>query len=169
MRRYGKFAVGLLLIGACVLLALSSGKAAGQDYPGSGVSPFVGVWNVTGSAGTNPSSPFVAVVSFQFGGTTAEFDTSGTDSSAPGESPTLGKWKQTGVKTAEFSQENFVYDENGNIAQLAVENIAVTLDSPPQTKMTGKGEISFYSCSLTQCPGALLYGPFTVDVTGTRF
>jgi len=171
MQKQGRFVAGSLLILVCVLLVLTTGRASYQSYnPASGVSPFAGTWNLIGTAQTNPASPFLAVMSFQFGGTTAEFDTSGTNSSAsPGESPTLGKWNQTGLKTAEFSQENFIYDQNANISQLAVENVTVTLDSPQQTEITGKGEISFYSCSVTQCPGPLLFGPIALEFTGTRF
>jgi hypothetical protein len=166
-RRNTRLGVGFLVLAICVWLAVSPRKAAGQQ---SAVYPLVGSWNLSGSFLTPAASPFIAVMNFNYGGTTVEFDTSGTNSSAsPGESISLGTWKQTGLRTSQFVQRNYVYDENGNLAQLAITTANVTLDSPSGESFKGTASIIFDSCTVSQCPGPLLFGPFTGEFTGRKF
>jgi hypothetical protein len=167
IHRYVKISVGLLLVGISVALAMSPRRAAGQQ---SAVYPLVGSWNLSGTFQTTPPSPFLAVMNFDYGGTTAEFDTGGTNSSAsPGESISLGTWKQTGPRTSQFVQRNYVYDENGNLAQLAITTANVTLDSPSGDTFKATASIVFDSCTVSQCPGPLLYGPFAGEFNGRKF
>ena len=80
--------------------------------------PLIGTWNITGA------NSFIAVMTFNQGGTTVEFDTAGTNSSASsGESIDLGKW----VATAQplnytFNEENYIYDSSGNLSLIAIAN-----------------------------------------------
>ena len=165
LRKCGKLGVGVSLLSICVLLLMFPGKAFDQVPP---VSAFIGTWNLSGMAGT-PPSPFIAVMTFNLGGTTVEFDTSGTNSSAsPGQSISLGTWRQTGVRSNTFEEENFIYDGSGNLSQLAVTSANLTLDPTPNS-FSGNGSISFFSCSVSDCPGPLLFGPFPVQLTGHRF
>src|SRR5277367_1529903 len=159
-------AIGISLFAICVALGVAPRKADGQQ---SAVYPLVGSWNLSGAFLTPASSPFIAVMNFNYGGTTVEFDTSGTNSSAsPGESISLGTWKQTGLRTSKFVQRNYTYDENGNLDTVAVTNADLTLDPSGET-FKGTLSIVFDSCTLTQCPGPLLYGPFTGEFTGRKF
>jgi hypothetical protein len=165
-RRYARFGAAILLFAICVLLAVSPRKTAGQQFA---VYPLVGSWNLSGSFLTPAASPFIAVMNFNYGGTTVEFDTAGTNASAsPGESISLGTWRQTGARTSQFVQRNYTYDENGNLDTVAVTNADLTLDPSGET-FKGTLSIVFDGCTITQCPGPLLYGPFTGEVTGRKF
>jgi hypothetical protein len=166
-RKNASMAIGISLFAICVALAVAPRRAAGQQ---SSVYPLVGSWNLSGSFETPAASPFIAVMNFNYGGTTVEFDTGGTNSSAsPGESISLGTWKQTGSRTSQFVQRNYIYDENGKLVQLAIETANVTLDSPYGDSLKGTASIVFDSCTVSQCPGPLLYGPFTGEFTGRKF
>jgi hypothetical protein len=56
----------------------------------------VGTWNLRGTQDGTVIT--IAVMTFNAGGTTVEFDTAGTNSSSsPGESIDLGVWKKTGA------------------------------------------------------------------------
>ena len=57
----------------------------------------VGTWNLRGTQ--DGAVITIAVMTFNAGGTTVEFDTAGTNSSSsPGESIDLGVWKKTGAR-----------------------------------------------------------------------
>jgi hypothetical protein len=162
-----KLAIAFLLATICILLVLSPRKTAGQQY---GVYPLVGSWNLNGSFLVPAPSPFLAVMNFNYGGTTVEYDTGGTNSSAsPGESISLGTWKQTGPLTSQFVQRNYIYDQDGNLAQIAIETTDLKLDSFSGDTFKAKASLVFDSCTVTQCPGPLVYGPFQGEFTGTKF
>ena len=127
----------------------------------------VGTWNLKGSQ--DGTTIVIAVMTFNSGGTTVEFDTSGTNSSAsPGESIDLGTWKRTGDRTYRFKEENFIYDSSGNLSTLAVGSCNLTL-ATSLNSFTGNCTLNFYSCSLTQCPGSLVTGPVIYQISAKRF
>src|ERR1700688_1349773 len=129
--------------------------------------PLVGSWNLTGSQ--NGTTIVIAVMNFHAGGTTTEFDTSGTNSSAsPGESIDLGVWKKTGNRSYAFKEQNYIYDSSGNLSQLAVGVCNLTLATSLNT-FSGNCTLNFYGCSLAQCPGSLENGPIGYQITAKRF
>jgi hypothetical protein len=129
--------------------------------------PLVGTWNLRGTQ--NGTVITIAVMTFNAGGTTVEFDTGGTNSSAsPGESIDLGVWKKTGNQTYSFKEENVIYDASGNLSQQAVGACKLTLATDKQS-FKGGCELNFYGCSLTQCPGPLQDGPVFYNITAKRF
>lgn len=127
--------------------------------------PLIGTWNVSGGSG---SSAFIAVMTFNAGGTTVEFDTSGTNSSgSPGESISLGTWSNTGNSTYTFKEQNYIYDASGNLSLLAVANCTLTL-APNQKSYKDNCTVNFFNCSVTSCPGTLV-ATSSGPATGKRF
>jgi hypothetical protein len=159
MQNPGKAPYRLIVAGLFLLLP---GMGWGQSSD-----PLVGTWNLTASQKGTPIA--IAVMNFHEGGTTTEFDTSGTNSSAsPGESIDLGTWKNTGNGTYSFKEENFIYDSSGNLSELAAGSCNLTLGSSMNT-FTGGCTLNFYGCSLTQCPGTLMSGPVFYQIKARRF
>jgi hypothetical protein len=149
-----------LTVAMLFLLLPLMGSAQNSD-------PLVGTWNLKGTQ--NGTTITIAVMTFNAGGTTVEFDTAGTNSSAsPGESIDLGVWKNTGNRTYSFKEENAIYDSSGNLSQQAVGACRLTL-ATDQKSFTGRCELNFYGCSLTQCPGPLQDGPVFYNVNAKRF
>jgi hypothetical protein len=123
-----------------------------------GQDPLIGTWNFHG-ANLDGSNPFIAVMTFNAGGTTVEFDTAGTNSSAsPGESIVLGKWSQTAVAKYTFKEQNYVYDKLGSLSLIAIAGCKLDLASNMK-HLSGPCTLSFYQCSVKQCPGSLVAGP----------
>jgi hypothetical protein len=152
------FAVSIATIFA---MSFSAAPALGQD-------PLIGTWNLHG-ANLDGSSPFIAVMTFNAGGTTVEFDTAGTNSSAsPGESIVLGKWSQTAVAKYTFKEQNYVYDQSGSLTLIAIAGCKLDLASNMK-HVRGPCTLSFYQCSVKQCPGSLVAGPIAFKVSGKRF
>jgi hypothetical protein len=151
---------------ACTFILFAPRAAFNQSVPNAAI---VGTWNLTGTVPGTDDAVFLAVMTFNAGGTTVEFDTGGTNSSAsPGESISLGKWNETGLLTFEFEQENVTYDGSGNLNAIAIGKEEVTVD-PSLRTLRGSGSVNFYACSLTLCPGQLIAGPSPVEFTGRRF
>src|SRR6476659_3518786 len=143
--RFRNLAVALL----CSTLVLSSNAAFSQ----AANDPLVGSWNFTAD------TPFVAVRTFNAGGTTAEFDSAGTNPSAsPGESISLGHWRKNTNGTYSFKEENYIYDSSGNLFLVAVTTAVLTLGATSNI-LTGTGKSNFYHCSASVCPGAFFAGP----------
>jgi hypothetical protein len=108
-------------------------------------------------------------MTFNSGGTLAEFDTAGTNSSAsPGESIALGSWRNTGNRTYGFKEENVTYESSGNLSALAVATSNITLAST-MNNFAGALILNFYSCNVAQCPGPLVAGPIVLLASGVRF
>jgi hypothetical protein len=129
--------------------------------------PIVGNWNLTGSQKGTPI--VIAVMNFNLGGTTVEYDTGGTNSSAsPGESIDLGVWQNTGGHTYHFKEQNYIYDSSGNLSELAVGVCNLTLATNEKTFL-GNCDLNFYNCSLAKCPGSLVTGPFFYHIAAKRF
>src|SRR5215469_13949403 len=102
-RRLEKFGIGLALTILCSLVLLTAGRASEHEIAGPPVDPIVGLWNVNLNAG----GPILIAMTFNQGGTTVEYDTTGTDSFAPsGESLVQGVWKKTGTNTYTFKEQN---------------------------------------------------------------
>jgi len=94
--RFRNLAIALLFA-----VVISSTLALSQ----AATDPLVGSWNV------KTTIPSVAVRTFNAGGTTAEFDSGGTNPSAsPGESISLGHWRKNANGTYFFKEENYIYD-----------------------------------------------------------
>jgi hypothetical protein len=142
-----------------VALLLSSISAFAQTTP----DPLVGTWNIRGAANS-----FIAVMTFNAGGTTVEYDTAGTNSSAsPGETISLGKWSNAGGPNYSFKEENYIYDGTGALAFIAVANCSLTLSST-KNSFTDKCTVNIHTCTVKSCPGAVVQssvGP----AQGTRF
>jgi hypothetical protein len=144
-----------------VLLLLLPIVASAQD-------PIVGTWTMWLSPTGRPTT-VIAVMTFNSGGTTVEFDTSGTNSSAsPGESISLGAWNSTGGRSYTFREENVIYDSSGNLSALAISMCDLSL-TPRNTTFSGTLLVNFYSCSLVRCPGPLIAGPTVFQVNAQRF
>jgi hypothetical protein len=149
-----------LATAALLLLLPVTSQAQSSD-------PIIGNWNLTGSQ--NRTTIVIAVMNFNLGGTTVEFDTSGTNSAAsPGESIDLGVWKNTGSQTYAFKEQNFIYDSSGSLSELAVGACTLTL-STSKNAFLGTCNLNFYNCSLTQCPGSLVTGPIFYHIAAKRF
>jgi len=128
--------------------------------------PIVGTWNV--SASLNGAPLYIGVMTFHSGGTLTEFDTTGTNSSAsPGESIDSGVWIQKTNGSYTFKAENFVYDSSGNLSELATAACNLTLGSN-QNSFKANCTVSFFSCSLSQCPGPLQQS-FSYQAVAKRF
>jgi hypothetical protein len=140
-----RFTLALMVaVSALVLLSSIAASAQAPD-------PLIGTWNIVGEANS-----FIAVMSFNAGGTTVEYDTAGTNSSAsPGESISLGKWANTGTSRYTFNEENYIYDTSGTLAYISIANCTLTLAST-QKSYTDKCTDNIYNCSLTSCPGTLV-------------
>lgn len=149
------------LCGLLLLLLPAVVSAQGSD-------PIVGTWNITVSRVGQPTL-VLSFMNFNAGGTLAEFDTSGTNSSAsPGESIELGIWSNTGGQTYTFKDENVVYDSSGKLSSLVIGTGSLTL-APNMNTFSGTLTITTYSCSLARCPGPLQGGPSSFPINGTRF
>jgi hypothetical protein len=152
------FAVSITTIFA---MSLSAAPALGED-------PIIGTWNLHG-ANLDGSNPFIAVMTFNAGGTTVEFDTAGTNSSAsPGESIVLGKWRKTASGEYTFKEQNYIYDKSGILTLIAIAGCKLDLASNMK-HVSGPCIINFYQCSVKQCPGSLVAGPIALKVSGKRF
>lgn len=149
-----------LTMAVLLLLLPVAGWAQSSD-------PLVGTWNITGTQ--NGTTIVILVQTFHAGGTSTEFDTSGTNSSAsPGESIGLGTWTSTGNRTYGSKSQNFIYDASGNLSLLAVAGCNMNLAKSGNT-FTGSCALNFYGCSLAQCPGSLVSGPVTYQMSAKRF
>jgi hypothetical protein len=126
--------------------------------------PLVGTWNVKGSSTGLPN--FILVTNFNAGGTTEEFDSTGTNPSA-NESIGLGKWRKVASLAYRFKLENFVYNSSGNLVAIAISNGSLALSSTLNT-FSATGNTNFFHCTVSVCPGTLIVSaPFTE--TGKRF
>ena len=162
MRSHGRLAFAVSNVFVCALLVFSG--AAFAQAP----DPIVGTWNLTGT-NVGGLSPFIAVMTFNLGGTTVEFDSAGTNSSAsPGESIALGKWSKTGGLSYRLREQNYIYDAAGNLHRIAIASCRVTIASTLDT-LNGQCEINFYQCSVSECPGPLTFGPSPFTISGKRF
>jgi hypothetical protein len=151
------------LYGLAVLLLLLPVTAPAQS-----TDPLVGTWNLVFSKAGKPPS-FIAAMTFHSGGTSTEFDTNGTNSSAsPGESIALGVWSQTADRIYSFKEENVTYDSSGKLGGLAVGVANLTLGEDMNT-FTGAITLNFYDCSVAQCPGPLEAGPIVFQISAVRF
>jgi hypothetical protein len=103
--------------------------------------PIIGTWNV--AASMNKSPLFIEVITFHEGGTLAEFDTDGTNSSAS-KSVNSGVWKNRRDAIYDFKAENYAYDSSGKLAQIAVPVCQLILDSN-QNRLNGTGSINWYN------------------------
>jgi hypothetical protein len=147
------------------LIALALGSLSMSAVPPQNQDPLIGTWNVSSPG----QSPFIAVMTFNLGGTTVEYDTSGTNSSAsPGETISLGKWRKTGNLTYKFGAENYIYDSSGNLSLIAVIDCGLSL-APALNSYADACALNFYQCILSQCPGPLFSGPVSVTATAVRF
>lgn len=162
-RKMGTLILGISIVTICALVQSGRNAVHAQNVPQEGV---VGTWNFQGTV-VNPPLPFIFVIAFNEGGTTVEIDSTATGNPSANESISLGTWKQTGPETSTFRQANYIYDSNGNLSQLAISSFKLTLDSDADS-LAGPGSVSFYNCSVSQCPGALIAGPIPETVTGKR-
>lgn len=159
MRNFAKALCGITIAVLFLLLPLGS-WAQNSD-------PIVGAWNLTGTQ--NGAPIVIAVMTFHAGGTTTEFDTSGTNSSAsPGESIDLGVWSKTANRSYTFKEQNYIYDSSGNLSELAVGTCNLSL-AAGLNSFKGSCSLSFYNCSLSECPGSLVTGPITYQISAKRF
>lgn len=144
---------------ALTLLTPIVGQAAKRD-------PLVGTWNISGNA---TGLPFIAVMTFNEGGTLVEFDTSGTNSSSsPGESIFLGSWTNTGPLTYTSTGENYIYDASGNLSLVVVGSCTLNLASTLKT-FNSQCSGGYYNCTVDLCPGTLVQALAPLSETGTRF
>jgi len=101
VRSYRRLAFAVSNAVVCALFLFLQGAAFAQPPE-----PIVGTWNLTG-ANADGSNPSIAVMTFNLGGTTVEFDTAGTNSSAsPRESIVSGKWSKAGDLSYKFKEQN---------------------------------------------------------------
>jgi hypothetical protein len=148
----------ILAVAAVVSLLPRPGHAQSQD-------PLIGTWNLSG---TVAGSPFIAVMTFNTGGTTLEIDTEGTNSSAsPGESVSMGTWNKTGSLRYSFKEQNYDYDETGALSSLTVTTCSVTLASS-RNSFADSCVVSFYTCSVSSCPGTFISST-GATANGVRF
>ena len=156
------FAICMVVLVALALMALKGAYAQGPTEADP-----VGTWNVTGTIGGTPS--FIAVENFNKGGTFVEFCTAATGNPNANQSITLGNWQNTGAHTFTFKQQNYTFDSiAGNLNGIAIANTTATL-SQDGNSFTGSGQVNFFTCTVTQCPGTLVFGPLAFTVSGTRF
>jgi len=149
-----------------VALAFVFVLAGSPDLIAQSLDPLVGTWNMSGSS--NGNSPFISVEIFSPGGTTVEYDTSGTNSSAsPGESIGLGSWQKTSKLHYLLETEAYLYDSSGKLSSIVIAKANMTL-SPSLKHLHGAGKLKFYNCSLSLCPGSLMF-TLPVQFTGRRF
>ena len=162
-RKKGTLILGICIVTICALVLTGRNAVHAQNAAQEGI---VGTWNFQGTV-VNPPIPFIFVVAFNEGGTTVEIDSTATGNPSTGESISLGTWKQTGPETSTFRQVNYTYDTTGNLSSLAISSFKLALDSDADS-LSGPGSVSFYNCSVSQCPGALIAGPIPETVTGKR-
>jgi hypothetical protein len=162
--KQGTLILGICIVTICGLVLTGRNAVHAQNAAQEGI---VGTWNFQGTVEINPPIPFIFVVAFNDGGTTVEIDSTATGNPSTGESISLGTWKQTGTDTSAFRQVNYTFDASGNLSSLAISSFKLTLDSNADS-LTGPGSVSFYSCTVSQCPGALIAGPVPETVTGKR-
>ncbi len=163
-RKMGTLILGISIVTLCALVLSGRNAVHAQDPAQVGI---VGTWNFQGAVEVNPPLPFIFVVAFNDGGTTVEIDSTATGNPSTSESISLGTWKQTGPATSTLRQVNYIYDASGNLSQLAISSFKLTLDADADS-LSGPGSVSFYSCSVSQCPGALIAGPIPETVTAKR-
>jgi hypothetical protein len=162
--RHGTLTFGICIVTICAL-ALAGMNAARAQNPAPG--GLVGTWNFKGTLEINPPVPYIFVMTFNEGGTTVEFDSSATGNPSASETISLGTWRQTGAATYTFKEENYTYDASGNLSGIAIATSNLTIDSDADS-VTGTGSVSFYGCTVSQCPGPLVQGPFPESITGNR-
>jgi hypothetical protein len=163
-KRQGTIIFGICIVIICALVLTGKNAASAQGQAGQ---TLVGTWNFMGTVEVNPPIPYIFVMTFNQGGTTVEFDSTATGNPSTQETISLGTWRQTGPATYFFKQENYTFDPSGNLSGIAISNSNMTLDSDADS-LTGTGSVSFYGCSVSQCPGALVAGPFPEKITGKR-
>jgi hypothetical protein len=155
------FAFSIATIFTCVFLSSAPALSQTQD-------PVIGTWNIKG-ANTDGSNPFVAVMSFNAGGTTSEFDSAGTNSSgSPGKSVVLGKWSKNANGTYVFKEQSYGYDDLGKLTSIAIASCKFKI-FPKLKNFNGPCSVTFYQCSVKQCPGSLIAGPGSYKISGKRF
>ena len=163
--RQGTIALGIGIVAICGLVLTGKNPALAQS-PAS--KPLVGTWNFMGTVQIGPPIPYIFVMTFNGGGTTVEFDSTATGNPSAGESISLGTWTQTGPETYTFKEENYTYDPSSeNLSSIAIGTANLTLSSDGDS-VTGTGSVSFYACTVAQCPGALIAGPLPETITGKR-
>jgi hypothetical protein len=145
---------------AFILLSAIPAEVFAQD-----LDPLVGTWNLRSSL---TQAPFIGVQTFNMGGTTVEYDTSGTNpASSPGESIVLGNWKKAADGSYDIKEQNYIYDSSGNLKYVAITVFKISID-PTKNHFSGGGVTHFNFCSVDQCPGPL-FASTPLQLTGTRF
>ena len=169
LRREKILGIGFCLIVVLVLLLLSGKKAVGQATASD---PIVGTWSVIGTApGGGILSNFIVTMSFNDGGTTIEYDTTGTNSfMSPGEGMVIGVWRRTGHLTYAFKEQNYIFgDAAGNLSATNITTCHVTVD-PHLNSYTGTCDLKFFDCSVALCPGAEIPNTeLQATISATRF
>lgn len=165
LRTRNKLGIGLVAIVVCGAVLLTS-RASESQLAAPPVDPIVGLWSVDLNAAGQP--PELVTMTFNQGGTTVEYDTTGLNSfTSPGESLVQGAWKKTGFNTYTFKEQNFIFDALGNLFADNVSTCQVTLGRGGNS-FTATCDLVFYNCSVAQCPGSFIAsGPATM--TATRF
>jgi hypothetical protein len=162
--RHVAFTLGICVIAICVLVMAGKNTAFAQD---SAAQSLVGTWNFTGTVEVSPPVPYIFVMTFNEGGTTAEFDSTATGNPSTLETISLGTWKQTGPANYSFKEENYTYDASGNLSGIAIGTADLNIDSD-RDELTGTGSVTFYACTVSQCPGPLVSGPLPERISGKR-
>jgi len=150
---------------ALVLLSPIATLAQSQD-------PLVGTWNVIFTSSSTVDS--IAILTFNTGGTAVGAATNGTNPSTQ-ETVPLGKWVNTGHRNRTFKFASFLFDTanalntptGGTLSAITYSDCNLTLSSNTNA-FSGSCTISFYTCSLTSCPGTT-HSSGPVALSGTRF
>ncbi len=142
----------LVVLSVVVLVLAASAQA--QDT-------LVGTWNIVGE-----NYPFIGITVFTGSGAVIENDTTNINP-ITSQSISMGTWHKTGGLNYAFDEENYLYDTSGNLIYIAVSDCTLTL-APKGKSYSDSCAVSFYTCSLSSCPGTLA-GTNTVTATGTRF
>jgi hypothetical protein len=164
-RVHKRVSIGVFAVAACALLLLSASKASVQNQSANQADPIVGLWSAV--LPSNSGNTLVTMT-FNQGGTTIEYDTPGTNSfGSPGESLVQGIWKKTGSNLYVFKEQNFIFNSSG---VLDLENISTChlILSADGNSFTGNCDFVFFTCSVSQCPGAE-FADFPGTITATRF
>jgi hypothetical protein len=160
-----KFTLAFFATLGLVLLSPIATLAQSQD-------PLIGTWNVTFTTSSVVDS--IAITTFNTGGTAIGAATNGTNPSTQ-ETVPLGKWANTGRRNRTFKLASFLFDTTnalnmptgGTLSAISYSDCNIVLSSN-NNSFTGSCTISFYTCSLTSCPGTThTSGP--VALSGTRF
>ena len=158
---FTRLTLAISLFAICMMVLLASPTALAQS------DPLVGTWNMKGT-GNAAFPPFIAVMTFNAGGTTVEFDSAGSNSSAsPGESIVLGRWSKTAKSTYTFKEENYVYNSSGNLFAIAISAAHLALGATSNT-FTGALVTKFFNCTVSLCPGTLIATTPSATITGKR-